>query len=175
MHNHLGGIRLYNYEPHRFKQHLAWHETLEMHELTAFQSNQLTLFKMVVNDVLNPQLHQLYLEAIQTIEQNLTELLQFYPLAPEGTRKSGKEMDMTAFYAGLLLGFAKTSVRSYAIGITETATPQLRQTLQKQLNGAIQLHAKVFQFMLEHGFYPSYDLPKLLSNDVAMANKAISL
>ncbi|MNI86908.1 Spore coat protein F precursor [compost metagenome] len=82
---------------------------------------------------------------------------------------------MTAFYAGQLLGFAKTAVRSYAIGITETTTPQLRATLQKQLNACIALHGKVFYFMLERGLYPSYDLPKLLSNDVATANKALSL
>jgi len=165
---------LYTYEANR-QQHLAWHETMELHELTAFQSNQLTHFKMVVNDVKNPALQALYKEAIMAIEQNLKELLQYYPLAPQGNRNSGNDQDMTAFYAGQLLGFAKTSVRNYAIGITETATPQLRETLQKQLNGAIQLHGKVFYFMLEQGFYPSYDLPKLLANDVAMANKAISL
>ncbi|MNW16746.1 hypothetical protein D3C71_2157030 [compost metagenome] len=28
--------------------------------------------------------------------------------------------------------------------------------------------------LLERGFYAAYDLPKLLSNDVATANKAIS-
>ena len=67
---------------------------------------------------------------------------------------------MTAFYAGQLLGFTKTAVRSYAIGITETATPQVRETLQKQLNAAI----TIFNFMLERGLY-----------DVAMANKALSL
>ncbi|MNC18113.1 Spore coat protein F precursor [compost metagenome] len=82
---------------------------------------------------------------------------------------------MTGFYSGLLLGFAKTAVRSYAIGITETATPKLRETLQKQLNAAILLHGKIFYFMLERGLYPAYDLPKLLSNDVATANKALSL
>ncbi|WP_372237777.1 spore coat protein [Paenibacillus sp. P46E] len=84
-------------------------------------------------------------------------------------------MDLTAFYVGQLLGFAKTAVRSYAIGITETATPLLRATLQKQLNACITLHGKVFYFMLDRGLYPSYDLPKLLSNDVATANNALSL
>lgn len=82
---------------------------------------------------------------------------------------------MTAFYAGQLLGFAKTAVRTYAIAITETATPQLRETLQKQLNNAIVLHGKIFYFMFEHGLYPAYDLPKLLSNDVETAKKALSL
>ncbi|AIQ67689.1 spore coat protein [Paenibacillus graminis] len=167
---------MYTYDrPNQQQQHLAWHETMEMHELTAYQSNQLIHFKMTVDDVKDPQLHALYVEAIQSVEQNLKELLQYYPLAPQGTRNSLKDIDLTAFYAGQLLGFAKTAVRSYAIGITETATPQLRATLQKQLNACIALHGKVFYFMLERGLYPSYDLPKLLSNDVATANKALSL
>lgn len=166
---------MYTYQNNQQHQHLAWHETMELHELTAYQSNQLMLFKMILNDVKNPQLHNLYVEAIHSIENNLKELLQYYPLAPEGNRNNSKTMDLTAFYAGLLLGFAKTAVRSYAIGITETATPKLRETLQKQLNAAIQLHGKVYSFMYEHGLYPSYDLPKLLSQDVATANKALSL
>jgi spore coat protein F len=166
---------LYTYESRPQSTHLAWHETLELHELTAFQSNQLMLFKMVHDDVKDPQLHALYLETIKAVESNLQELLQYYPLAPQGTRKSSKESDMTGFYSGLLLGFAKTAVRSYAIGITETATPKLRETLQKQLNAAIMLHGKIYYFMLERGLYPSYDLPKLLSNDVTTANKALSL
>ncbi|WP_342480230.1 spore coat protein [Paenibacillus sp. FSL L8-0340] len=166
---------MYTYEPQRQHQHLAWHETLELHELTAYQSNQLIHFKMVIGDVKDSQLHALYSEAIESVEQNLQELLQYFPLAPQGTRNSGKGIDLTAFYAGQLLGFAKTAVRSYAIGITETATPKLRETLQKQLNAAILLHGKVFYFMLERGLYPAYDLPKLLSNDVATANNALSL
>ncbi|MEK4115416.1 spore coat protein [Paenibacillus sp. FSL W8-0919] len=125
-------------------KHLAWHETLEMHELTAFQAN------------------------------NLKELLHYFPEAPVGTRKLS-EADLTAYYAGHLLGFAKTSVRNYAIAITETATPSLRETLQKQLNKAIELHGKVYYFMYERGLYPSYNLKQLLSNDVKNANKAISL
>lgn len=156
-------------------QHLAWHETMEMHELTAYQSNQLIHFKMVVDDVTNPQLKALYKEAIKSVEHNLKELLQYFPQAPQGTRNSSLGIDLTPFYAGQLLGFAKTAVRTYAIAITETATPKLRETLQRQLNAAIQLHAKVFYFMLENGYYPSYDLPKLLANDVANANKALSL
>lgn len=162
-------------QPKQQHQHLAWHETLEMHELTAYQSNQLTHLKMCLPDIKDPQLQALYAGAIKGVEQNLKELLQYFPKAPQGTRGSSVDMDMTAFYAGQLLGFAKTSVRSYAIAITETATPQLRDTLQKQLNAAIVLHGKVFRFMYERGLYPSYDLPKLLSNDVTMANKAISL
>ncbi|WP_237167783.1 spore coat protein [Paenibacillus yonginensis] len=156
-------------------QHLAWHETLELHELTAFQSNHLVLFKMLLTDVTDPELKALYVETIKCIEGNLKELLKYYPKAPEGTRGESKGMDMTGVYAGLLLGFAKTAIRSYAIGITETSTPALRETLHKQLDNAIKLHAKIFHFMQERGLYAAYDLPKLLENDINQANKAISL
>lgn len=155
-------------------RHLAWHETLEIHELTAFQANHLMGFKMSLQDIRDPELHGLYAEAIQGVEQNLRELLPYYSQAPTGTR-SLSGADLTAYYAGHLLGFAKTSVRSYAIAITEAATPSVRETLQKQLNKAIELHGKIFYFMYARGLYPSYNLKQLLENDVKNANKALSL
>lgn len=66
-------------------------------------------------------------------------------------------------------------VRSYAIAVTETATPSLREVLTKQLVAGIQLHANVFYFMLQRGYYPSYNLDQLLANDVQNAQKALSM
>lgn len=155
-------------------KHLAWHETMEMHELTAFQTNYLMKFKMCLGDIKDSELRALYTEAIKGLEMNLKELLQFFPEAPVGMRNLS-EADMTAFYAAQLLIFAKTSVRNYAIAITETATPRLRDTLKKQLNNAIDLHAKVFHFMHARSLYPAYNLKQLLTNDVKNANKALSM
>ncbi|AGE65666.1 spore coat protein CotF [Bacillus subtilis] len=153
---------------------LAWHETLEMHELVAFQSNGLIKLKKMIREVKDPQLRQLYNVSIQGVEQNLRELLPFFPQAPHREDEEEERTD-NPFYSGDLLGFAKTSVRSYAIAITETATPQLRNVLVKQLNAAIQLHAQVYRYMYQHGYYPSYNLSELLKNDVRNANKAISM
>ncbi|MCL6427940.1 MULTISPECIES: spore coat protein CotF [Bacillus] len=153
---------------------LAWHETLEMHELVAFQSNGLIKLKKMIREVKDPQLRQLYTVSIQGVEQNLRELLPFFPQAPHREDEEEERAD-NPFYSGDLLGFAKTSVRSYAIAITETATPQLRNVLVKQLNAAIQLHAQVYRYMYQHGYYPSYNLSELLKNDVRNANRAISM
>ncbi|ARB39213.1 spore coat protein CotF [Bacillus subtilis] len=153
---------------------LAWHETLEMHELVAFQSNGLIKLKKMIREVKDPQLRQLYNVSIQGVEQNLRELLPFFPQAPYREDEEEERAD-NPFYSGDLLGFAKTSVRSYAIAITETATPQLRNVLVKQLNAAIQLHAQVYRYMYQHGYYPSYNLSELLKNDVRNANRAISM
>jgi spore coat protein F len=154
------------------RKHLAWHETLEIHELVAFQANGLVKLKKSVREISDPALQSLYIKAIKSIEKNLTELLAFFPYAPVGQTMHRQD---TAFYAGDLLGLAKTTVRSYAIAITETATPQLREVLTKQLNAAIMLHGQVYYFMYERGLYPSYDLPKLLTNDINNARKAISM
>ncbi|MEC1645915.1 spore coat protein [Bacillus halotolerans] len=154
---------------------LAWHETLEMHELVAFQSNGLIKLKKMIREVRDPQLRQLYSVSIQAVEQNLRELLPFFPQAPMPRDDEEEERADNPFFSGDLLGFAKTSVRNYAIAITETATPQLRTVLVKQLNAAIKLHAQVYQYMYQHGYYPSYNLSELLKNDVRNANKAISM
>lgn len=152
--------------------HLAWHETLELHELAVFQSNGLMALKKTMPQIQDPALRTIYGGAIQGVEQNLKELLQFYPSAPD-ERQS--QRDLNAFYSGSLLGFAKTSVRNYAIAITETATPQLREVLQTHLLRAIQLHGKVYYYMYNNGYYPSYNLQQLLANDVKIAKNALSL
>ncbi|MBW5447091.1 spore coat protein [Cohnella sp. CFH 77786] len=145
-----------------------------MHELVASQANHLTGFKMHLPNVQDPALKALYTEAIQGTEQNLRDLLPYYPMAPKAEMRAAKGADMTAFFAGHLLGYAKSAVRNYAIAITETATPALRETFQKHLLKAIQLHGKTFAFMHERGLYPAYQLDRLLANDQKSAQAALS-
>ncbi|MWV47420.1 spore coat protein [Paenibacillus sp. HJL G12] len=151
---------------------------MKLHELTASTANNLIALKMHVHEVANPHLHHLYEETIRMMEGNLKDLLHFYSMAPTETRNNkskGEHEDLTGFYAGHLLGMLKTCIKSYADAITETATPQLRDTFTKHLNQYIKLQAKVFHFMLEHGYYPAYDLHKMLENDKKMAKKALEL
>ncbi|MBP2002668.1 spore coat protein CotF [Paenibacillus shirakamiensis] len=53
-----------------------------MHELVASKANQLTGLKMSINHVTDPNLRNLYQEAITALTQNIQELLQYYPHAP---------------------------------------------------------------------------------------------
>ncbi|PPA70802.1 spore coat protein [Jeotgalibacillus proteolyticus] len=154
--------------------HLAWHETLEIHELVTAQSIGLIKLKMTVSKVTDPALSALYADAINGLSENLRELVQFYPLAPSAGRFEDERND-EVFYAGDLLLLFKSSVRNYAIAITETATPALREVLKRQLNGAIDSLAKAFNYMYERGEYPSYDLNALLQHDLMLAQKALSL
>ncbi|MGN7402862.1 spore coat protein [Cytobacillus praedii] len=163
----------YNYERPQ-QQHLAWHETMEIHELVAFQSIGLMRLKKAYREITNPELKKLYRQAINGLSKNISELLRFYPMAPKPERYDENRENNLPFYSGDLLGLAKTSVRNYAIAITETATPSLRNILTQQLLRAIDTHANIYKYMYDKGFYPSYNLNKLLKNDVNIANKALS-
>ncbi|WP_099157433.1 spore coat protein [Virgibacillus ndiopensis] len=155
--------------------HLAWHETMEIHELVALQSIALMKLKSSVDKIQDGMLRALYLQTIKDLEMNITELIQFYSLAPRNDDEYDRRELGTGFYAGDLLGFAKTAVRTYAAAITETATPALRETLNKHLQKTIQTHGKVFNYMYGKGMYPAYNLEKLLQNDLQNAHKALEM
>ncbi|MDM5292832.1 spore coat protein [Peribacillus simplex] len=148
--------------------HLAWHETLELHELVAAQSNTLIKLKKAYPTIQDPILKTIY-------RQTIMELLQFYPLTPK-TDLDGDVLrdEASAATAGELLGLAKTSIKNYVGAISETATPSLRKVFIKHLNGAIDIHFKIFNYLYERNLYPAYNLNQLLQNDVDVANNALS-
>ncbi|MET3698982.1 spore coat protein F [Bacillus oleivorans] len=153
---------------------LAWHETLELHELVAFNSIGLVKVKKGLREIQDPQLQTIYQQTIRELEMSLQELLQFYPLAPHPGESSEYRQYGDSFLAGDLLAFAKASVRNYAVAITETATPALREVLLKQLNQSVRGHARIYNYMYQKGLYPSYNLNLLLQNDVNLARRAMS-
>jgi len=162
---------MYNNEGYRAS--LAWHETLELHELVASQSVSLFQLKNSIRHIKDPQIKSLYMETIQSLENNIKELLSFYPQAPTSRVQNHRESP-SAFYVGNLLGLAKSSIKNYAAAITETATPSLRKVMVKHLNNAITAHEKIFNIMNKQGNYPAYDINKLMKNDMKLAQKALS-
>ncbi|MCJ7842655.1 spore coat protein [Lederbergia sp. NSJ-179] len=154
---------------------LAWHETLEIHELTAAQSSGLMKLKKSVGKIDDSELQKIYKKAIADTELNLNELIRFYPSAPVSSSREELDRQDIGFYSGELLTFSKTLVRSYAVAITETATPIVRKTLTNQLLRAIQCHERIFNYMYKKGLYPAYDLEALLNNDLKNAKKALDM
>ncbi|BCJ88487.1 spore coat protein [Effusibacillus dendaii] len=80
-----------------------------------------------------------------------------------------------AHMAGELLGFAKTGVRNLAAAITETATPRVREVLNRQLHDSIRSHAHIFNYMYERGLYPAYSLEQIIQGDLRRANMALQM
>jgi len=155
---------------------LAWHETLELHEMVAFQSVGLMKLKMSIKKITDPELKELYRKCIHDLEGNLKALLKFYTSAAGIQGRDDEDVrEDTGFYAGDLLGLSKALVRNLSVAITETATPSLRKTFTNQLLGAIHGHERIFNYMHKHGYYPAYDLGQLLGHDIETAQKALKM
>lgn len=162
---------------HQERKTLAWHETLELHELVAFQSVGLMKVKLAYKKVPDPELKQIYNKCIHELEHNLTELLKFYPSAPvyQDREEDDDFREDVGFYAGDLLSLSKALVRNLAVAITETTTPALRTVLTKQIIAGIKGHERIFNYMHKNGLYPSYDLGRLLGLDIENAQKALKM
>ncbi|MED4283356.1 spore coat protein [Priestia megaterium] len=85
-----------------------------------------------------------------------------------------KTLDDLAIATDLLLS-AKNGVRTYAVALTETATPEVRKVLKKQLDEAIELHEKIAQYMIDNEMYHAYDVEEQVNHDFKKADKALEL
>ena len=74
-----------------------------------------------------------------------------------------------------LLLSSKSGVRSLAVAITETATPEVKKVLKKELETAIDLHDKIAQYMIEKEMYHAYDLKEQVSQDLKNAEEALEI
>jgi spore coat protein F len=79
------------------------------------------------------------------------------------------------FIVGDILGFAKAGVRNTSLAITETSTPFVRETLVGQLRESIEMHERVFNYMLKHGLYPSYHVEQVIQGDFQNAHLALNM
>jgi similar to spore coat protein len=68
--------------------------------------------------------------------------------------------------ATALLNDCKAGIKNYAAAITETATPEVREVLKRQLGEAIDFHAKVFQYMETKGLYHPRDFQQQIQVDM---------
>jgi similar to spore coat protein len=70
---------------------------------------------------------------------------------------------------------AKTGVRNYAIALTETATPEIKAALYKQLQEAIGCHEQITNYMLQRGFYHPYDVNEQIQLDIKNIQTALAI
>ncbi len=73
--------------------------------------------------------------------------------------------------AGDLLHGSKAAVRNYANALTETTSPQVRDTLKRQLNEAITFHDQISQYAVNRGMYMPHDIQGQLQHDMSWARQ----
>lgn len=70
---------------------------------------------------------------------------------------------------------AKSGVRNYSIALTETTNLEVRSILRKQLKDAINTHEKIFNYMVERGYYNPYNVEKQYEIDMKTTETALNL
>jgi similar to spore coat protein len=70
---------------------------------------------------------------------------------------------------------AKTGVRNYAAAISETASPQVREVLRRQLDVAIGTHERITNYMMSKGYYHAYDPQEQIRVDMKAAETVLDM
>lgn len=70
---------------------------------------------------------------------------------------------------------AKTGVRNCAIALTEAVTPEVRVTLKKQLDSAIDLHEKIYKLMMDKKWFHPYNLNEQFKMDAESSQTTVQI
>jgi similar to spore coat protein len=74
-----------------------------------------------------------------------------------------------------LLMASKTGIKMYAVAATESASPELKQTLQKHLLEEIETHEKITAYMMARGFYHPYNVQEQIRLDRTNVQTALNI
>jgi similar to spore coat protein len=68
---------------------------------------------------------------------------------------------------------AKSGVRNYAMAVTEAVTPEIKATLTKQLEEAIDMHERISMYMMENGWYHPWNVKEQFQFDLQNIQTAL--
>lgn len=92
------------------------------------------------------------------------------PINAEGMPKLAD----AAFALDFLLR-AKNGVRNCAFAIAETATPEARAILRRQLAEALVMHQEIAQMMIKKGWLHAYELNEQFTLDMISADTVVKI
>ncbi len=70
---------------------------------------------------------------------------------------------------------AKSGVINYAMAISETATPEVREVLRRHLEVAIGTHERIAKYMIKKGYYIPEDMDKQISVDMKASDTVLNI
>ncbi|WEG13257.1 spore coat protein [Pullulanibacillus sp. KACC 23026] len=74
-----------------------------------------------------------------------------------------------------LLNAAKSGVRNYAFAITESGTPEIKETLMRHLEEALDLHEQISNYLTKKGWYHAHEPNEQLILNLKNINTALNL
>ena len=154
---------------------LAWHETLELHEIMAATTYYLYKLKTNLKNITDEGLKELYKTSISLFENNLRDLLKFMSNITIGERDAASDKLASEMSAEDLLSATKVLTKMYAHALTETATPDLNNLFIKHLVSVNNLHTQIFSYLSKQGQYSVFNINKLIENDAKKAMDVINM
>jgi similar to spore coat protein len=94
-------------------------------------------------------------------------------LDPQGAEHM-PEMADSSFALDFLLSI-KSGIHTYAIALTETASPELRKALYRQMELSIDLHGEISDLMISKGWLYPHDVGKQVELDLKSADMAVNI
>lgn len=88
---------------------------------------------------------------------------------------SGANMLTEQIIATDFLLSAKSGVKTCAAALAETASPQVRATLRKQLDSAIATHEQITNYMMKKGYYHAYNPQEQIKMDMKATDAVMEL
>ncbi len=70
---------------------------------------------------------------------------------------------------------AKAGVRNYSAAISEATSPEVREVLRRQLHTAIETHEKIFNYMMNKGYYYAYNPQEQIAIDMQTSDTVLNL
>jgi len=70
---------------------------------------------------------------------------------------------------------AKTGIKNYAAALAETASPQVRDTLRRQLDAAIGTHERITNYMLDKGYYHAFNPQEQIRLDMKTSDTVLNM
>lgn len=74
-----------------------------------------------------------------------------------------------------LLISAKSGVRNYAMALTESGTPEIKHTLTRHLEEALDMHEKISSYMVSKGWYHAFDTNEQIQLNLKNMDTAMKL
>jgi similar to spore coat protein len=69
---------------------------------------------------------------------------------------------------------AKSGVRNYAMAVTEAGTPEIKETLTRQLEETIDMHERISIYMVERGWYHPWNVKEQFQFDLQNIETALN-
>ena len=74
-----------------------------------------------------------------------------------------------------LLIASKSAIKNYSAAIAETTTPEVTNTLRRQLDDAINAHGRISTYMMNKGYYNAFDPQAQMGMDRMASDKIINM